>query len=88
MKEEISILGFSEDEYKSVEQKLGDKRNEIHALELTLRDVGHQTEMIEREIDRIEEEIKDLGKAETFRSWPDLTKAQARTSRGGRGADE
>ncbi len=64
LKEEISAVGFSEEEYKSVEIKLEEKGKDVHSLELKLKDVTHQKEMTEREIDQIEVEIKNARQLE------------------------
>ena len=70
LKEQVSALGFSEDEYKSAEQKLGEQRTEVHSLELALKDMSHQKEMLVKEIDRIEEEIKNtLQLEEDIKKW-------------------
>ncbi|KPK99340.1 MAG: hypothetical protein AMJ91_08155 [candidate division Zixibacteria bacterium SM23_73_3] len=59
IEEAIAKLRFSEEEYKNVEKSLAEKREFVHATELTLKDIKHQTEMVKKEIDQIEEEIKN-----------------------------
>jgi exonuclease SbcC len=56
--EAVSNLKFSEEEYKTVEKNLEEKRNTVHSTELILKDVGYQMEMFQKEIAQIEEEIK------------------------------
>jgi exonuclease SbcC len=59
LKEAVSVLRFSEEEYKTAEERLEDKRKNVHSIELTLKDVSHQKELVEKEIGLTEEEIKN-----------------------------
>ncbi|MCK4404187.1 MAG: SMC family ATPase [candidate division Zixibacteria bacterium] len=68
--EAISLLQFSEEEYKDVEKNLEEKRREVHATELVLKDINHQMEMIGKEIEQIEEEIKNTIQLEqNIKGW-------------------
>jgi len=68
--EAISLLQFSEEEYKDVEKNLEEKRKEVHATELVLKDINHQMEMIGKEIEQIEEEIKNTIQLEqNIKGW-------------------
>lgn len=68
--EAISLLQFSEEEYKDVEKNLEEKRKEVHASELVLKDINHQMEMIGKEIEQIEEEIKNTIQLEqNIKGW-------------------
>jgi len=59
IEESISHLLFSEEEYKEVEKSLEEKRKDVHSIELALKDINHQMEMTGKEIDQIEEEIRN-----------------------------
>ena len=68
--EAIANLQFSEEEYKKIERNLEEKRKEAHSTELALKDITHQMEMIEKEIDQIEEEIKNTIQLEkNIKGW-------------------
>ncbi len=57
--EAISNLRFSEEEYKTVEMQLEEKREKAHATELTWKDINYQMEMLQKEIDQMDSEIKN-----------------------------
>ena len=59
IEEAISHLQFSEEEYKKVEKSLEEKREYVHSTEMSLKDINHQMEMIGKEIDQIEGEIRN-----------------------------
>lgn len=59
IQEALSHLQFSEEEYKNVEKNLEEKRKEVHSTELALKDINYQMEMMGKEMDQIEEEIKN-----------------------------
>jgi exonuclease SbcC len=61
---QIKDLEFSEDEYKRVEKDLGDRRKEVHEAELLLKDLNHKIEMIKKEIEQIDDEIKKTEETE------------------------
>jgi exonuclease SbcC len=68
--EDISRLEFSEEEYKRAEKQVEEKRGEVHSTELALKDVQHQTEMIQKEIDQIEQEVEDAVELEqSMKAW-------------------
>jgi len=70
IQEALSRLQFSEEEYKNVEKNLEEKRKEVHSTELVLKDINHQMEMIRKEIDQIEEEIKNTIQLEqNIKGW-------------------
>ncbi len=60
---QIRDLEFSEDEYSRVEENLEERRQEVHSAELLLKDMNHQVDMLKKEIQQIEDEIK---KADTI----------------------
>jgi len=59
IEEAVLSLKFSEEEYKKVEKSLEEKRRDVHSTELVLKDISHQMEMVGKEINQIEEEIKN-----------------------------
>lgn len=68
--EGISNLRFSEEEYKAIEKQLDEIRERAHKFELEWKDVNYQTEMLQKEIDQIDTEIKnavDLG--QKIKEW-------------------
>ncbi|HEX7401754.1 MAG TPA: SMC family ATPase [candidate division Zixibacteria bacterium] len=66
----ILNLGFSEEKYKTIEKELEDKREKVHVFELAIKDVGYQTEMLKKEIDQIELEIKNAGElSQRIKGW-------------------
>ena len=70
IEEAISYLQFSEEEYKKVEKSLEEKREYVHSTEMSLKDINHQMEMIGKEIDQIEEEIKNTIQLEqNIKGW-------------------
>lgn len=65
LKDRIKDLGFFEDEYKRVEKELENGRQEAHEAELLLKDLNHHVDMIKKEIEQIDDEIKkteEMGK--------------------------
>jgi exonuclease SbcC len=64
LKRQITSLGFSEEEYKDVEQKLSEKKDSVHATELTLKDVEHQRELLRKEIDQVKRELENTVRLE------------------------
>jgi exonuclease SbcC len=70
LKQEISVLGFSDKEYRSVEQKLSQRKDSVHSTELKLKDIEHQRELLEKEIDQIERELENTIRLEKeIRGW-------------------
>jgi len=74
--EEIKIdqailnLGFSEEKYKTIENELDEKRKRVHVIELAIKDVSYQAEMLKKEIDRIEIEIRNAGElSQRIKGW-------------------
>ncbi len=66
----IFSLQFSEEEYKNMEKKLEEKRKEVHSTELALKDINYQMEMMGKEIDQLEEEIKNTIQLEkNIKGW-------------------
>jgi len=61
---QIKDLEFFENEYKKVEKDLGDRRKEVHEAELLLKDLNHRVDMIKKEIEQIDDEIKKAKKME------------------------
>ncbi len=57
--EEISNLRFSEEEYKAVEKQLNEIREKVHKFELEWKDLNYRTEILQKEIDQIDTEIKN-----------------------------
>jgi exonuclease SbcC len=57
----ILNLGFSEEKYRTVEKELAEKREKMYVVELAIKDVGYQAEMLKKEIDQVELEIKNAG---------------------------
>ena len=66
----ILNLGFSEEKYRTIERELEDKREKVHVVELAIKDVGYQTEMLKKEIDQIDLEIKNAGElSRKIKGW-------------------
>jgi exonuclease SbcC len=66
----ISNLGFSEEKYKTIEKELEEKREKVHMVELAVKDVGYQREMLKKELDQIELEIKNAGElSQRIKGW-------------------
>ncbi|MFH1336900.1 MAG: hypothetical protein ABII96_10325, partial [Candidatus Zixiibacteriota bacterium] len=66
----ISSLGFSEEKYRTIEKELEDQREKVHVVELARKDVSYQTEMLKKEIDQVELEIKNAGElSQKIKSW-------------------
>jgi exonuclease SbcC len=61
---QLKDLGFFEEEYKKVEKNLEEKRKESHDAELLLKDLNHHLDMIKKEIEQIEDEIKKAEQGE------------------------
>jgi exonuclease SbcC len=55
---QIKALQFSEEEYKKVEKDLEEKRKEVHDAELLLKDLNYHIDIIKKEIEQIEDQIK------------------------------
>jgi exonuclease SbcC len=58
LKEGLLNLQFSEEECRRAERNLEERRKDVHSTELALKDISHQIEMIGKEIDQIDGEIK------------------------------
>ncbi|MGB3093412.1 MAG: SMC family ATPase [Candidatus Zixiibacteriota bacterium] len=70
LKEAISNLQFSEEEYRKVERNLEERRENVHSTELALKDISHQVEMVGKEIDQIEGEISKAARlAQSIKEW-------------------
>lgn len=66
----ILSLGFSEEKYRTIEKELEEKREKVHVVELAIKDVGYQAEMLEKEIGQIELEIKNAGElSQKIKTW-------------------
>jgi len=66
----ILNLGFSEEKYKTIENELDEKRKRVHVIELAIKDVSYQAEMLKKEIDRIEIEIRNAGElSQRIKGW-------------------
>jgi len=61
---QIQALQFFEEEYKKVERELEEKRKEAHDAELLLKDLNHHKDMIKKEVEQIEDEIKKTEEGE------------------------
>jgi exonuclease SbcC len=70
LRQEIATLGFSDEEYKGVEQRLSEKKESVHSTELTLKDIEHQRELLGKEIDQIERELENTIRLEKgIKEW-------------------
>ena len=70
LKEAVSNLQFSEEEYRKAERNLEEKRKNVHSTELALKDISHQVEMVGKEIDQIEGEISKAARlAHSIKEW-------------------
>ena len=70
LKEAVSNLQFSEEEYRKAERNLEEKRKNVHSTELALKDISHQVEMVGKEIDQIEGEISKAARlAQSIKEW-------------------
>jgi exonuclease SbcC len=58
LRQEIATLGFSDEEYKGIEQRLSEKKESVHSTELTLKDIEHQRELLGKEMEQIERELE------------------------------
>lgn len=61
---QLQTLQFFEEEYKNVERDLDEKRKEVHEAELLLKDLNHQMDMIKKEVEQIEGEIRKAEEGE------------------------
>lgn len=62
LKNKINLISYSEDEYKNIETKAEEKREEVHQLELSLKDLLHQKEVLSLEQEKIVKEIEETHK--------------------------
>jgi exonuclease SbcC len=70
LKEALLNLQYSDQEYKRAERSLEETRKRAHSAELALKDLGHQIEMVEKEIDRIEKEVESATRlAQNIKEW-------------------
>jgi exonuclease SbcC len=70
LKQEIATLGFSDEEYKGVEQRLSEKKESVHSTELRLKDIEHQRELLGKEIDQIKRELENTFRLEKeIKGW-------------------
>ena len=68
--EGISNLLFSEEEYKTIEKQLDEKRERTHNIELEWKDINYQNEMLQKEIDQIDTEIKNaVNLGQKIKEW-------------------
>jgi len=68
----IKALSFSEDEFKEKQKDLEQKKEDLHQLELSLKDILHHKEMNQKEVERLEKEIEKV--KETEKEKKDLSK--------------
>ena len=61
---QLQTLQFFEEEYKKGEKDLEEKRKEVHEAELLLKDLNHQKDMIKKEVEQIEGEIRKAEETE------------------------
>jgi len=59
LKNKINLLSYSEDEFKNTENKVEEKRKEVHQIELNLKDLYHRKEVLSLELEKIKQEMEE-----------------------------
>jgi len=59
LKEKLELISFSENELKSLEKGVEERRSKVHQLELNLKDLYYQRELLSLELEKTEKEIKE-----------------------------
>lgn len=83
LNDKIEGLCFSKDEFKENQKELEQRKESLHQLELSLKDILHQKEMSLKEVERLEKEIerakeiekekRDLSKERLYLEKLDIT---------------
>jgi exonuclease SbcC len=59
LKGKLELISFSENELKSLEKGVEERRSKVHQLELNLKDLYYQRELLSLELEKTEKEIKE-----------------------------
>jgi len=60
----VSNLDFSKAEYRAAEAGLEQKRKAAHQAELDLKEISHQSDLLQKEVDQIDAEISQASRVE------------------------
>jgi exonuclease SbcC len=59
LKGKLELISFSENELKSLEKGVEERRSKVHQLELNLKDLYYQRELLSLELEKTKKEIKE-----------------------------
>ncbi|HVP36869.1 MAG TPA: SMC family ATPase [Terriglobales bacterium] len=59
IKRKLKLIYFSEDELKNSEKRVEETRSKVHLLELNLKDLHYQRELVSLEMEKTEKEIEE-----------------------------
>lgn len=66
----IADLKFSEEEYRKIESEMEENRKTAHSAELSLKEIEHRVQLLQKEVEQLEKEIKETGQEEeNIKTW-------------------